>query len=338
MSSIKIRVLGGNQQVYQNNDTKLKELENIFKNMDTKKGKLANNSIISYVSKINRLSILCKNETFTNDKFLLNPQNVIKKIDNSDLKSKKDYISAISKYLSNKNVDKKILDKYREAMSKYKNDNEIIRNKNKATNKNVEKSISMENITKLINKFKINDEMDLTDLLIVLFYFGNTDNFIPRNDLPHFKFAIESYIKKKNYNKIYNYITLDRNKNPLKIIMNNYKTAPTYKTQIFNISDQLKHVLIMYIKRMKKESGDYIFLMRDNMSPYTNTAFSYVIERAMKNVLGSPINVDLARQIVATNWYKNNPLASQEQKDEFAKRFLHSSSTNFEYMRNNLNT
>ena len=89
MSSIKIRVLGGNQQVYQNNDTKLKELENIFKNMDTKKGKLANNSIISYVSKINRLSILCKNETFTNDKFLLNPQNVIKKIDNSNLKSKK---------------------------------------------------------------------------------------------------------------------------------------------------------------------------------------------------------------------------------------------------------
>jgi hypothetical protein len=336
MSSTRIRVIGGNQQEYQNNDEKLLELENVFKNMDTKKGKLANNSVKSYVSKLNRLSILCKNHSFKDDKFLMSPQNVIIKLNQSNFKSKKDYISAICKYLSSKNVDKKILDTYRDAMNEYKAETENIRNKNKASEKNVEKSISMGNIEKLISKFKINDEMDLMDLLIVLFYFGNTDNFIPRNDLPHFKFVNESYIKRKNYNKIYNYITLDRNKNPLKIIMNNYKTAPTYGSQEFDISNQLKYVITMYIKKMKKQSGDYVFLMSDNMSPYTNTGFSYVIERAMKNVLGSPINVDLARQIVATNWYKNNPLASKEEKENFAKRFLHSATTNFEYMRNNL--
>lgn len=337
MSSTRIRVIGGNQQLYQNDDTKLQELENVFKNMDTKKGKLSSNSIKSYVSKLNRLSILCKNKSFTDDNFLMSPQNVINKINSSTLKSKKDYISAICKYLSSKNVDKKILEKYRDAMNDFKADTENIRNKNQASEKNVEKSISMENIKKLIGKFKINDEMDLMDLLIVLFYFGNTDNFIPRNDLPHFKFVNASYINRKNHNKIYNYITLDRNKNPLNIIMNNYKTAPTYGTQKFEISNELKHILTLYIKRMKKQSGDYIFLMRDGMTPYTNTGFSYVIERAMKNVLGSPINVDLARQIVATNWYKNNPLASKEEKEQFAKRFLHSSATNFEYMRNNLN-
>ena len=38
-------------------------------------------------------------------------------------------------------------------------------------------SISMENIEKLISKFKVNDEMDLMDLLIVLFYFGNKNYF-----------------------------------------------------------------------------------------------------------------------------------------------------------------
>jgi hypothetical protein len=338
MSSTRIRVIGGNSDVvFENKQDKLNELETIFKNMATKKGKLSDNSIKSYVSKLNRLSILCLNHSFYNDKFLMTPKNVINKIDNSALKSKKDYIGAICKYLSYKPVDPSILKQYHDAMNNYKNETNKTRDKNQATQINVEKSLSMEDIKKKIIKFKINDEFDLFDLVIVLFYFGNTDNFIPRNDLPNFKITYEPYIRKPNMNKLYNYLTIDRKNKPLKIVMNNYKTAPTYGKKEFNISNELKHVLTIYLTQLKKQPGDNLFVMRDGMTPYTKTAFAYAIERAMKNVLGTPINVDLARQIITTNWYKNNPLASKEQKDEFASRFLHSASTNFEYMRNNLN-
>ena len=338
MSSTRIRVIGGsNNVVFENKQDKLNELENIFKNMTTKKGILSSNSIKSYVSKLNRLSILCLNHSFYNDKFLMTPKNVISKIENSALKSKKDYIGAICKYLSHKTVDDSILKQYHDAMNVYKNETNKSRDKNQATEQNVEKSLSMDDIKKKISKFKINDEFDLFDLVIVLFYFGNTDNFIPRNDLPNFRITNETYVKKPTMNKLYNYLTIDRKNKPLKIIMNNYKTAPTYGKKEFNISNELKHVLNIYITKLKKQNGDYLFVMRDGMTPYTKTAFSYAIERAMKNVLGKPINIDLARQIVATNWYKNHPLASKEEKDEFASRFLHSASTNFEYMRNNLN-
>lgn len=338
MTSTRIRVSGGSANVvFENKPEKLKELETIFKSMDTKKGKLSSNSIKSYVSKLNRLSILCLNHSFYNDKFLMTPKKVINKIDNSNLKSKKDYIGAICKYLSHKKIDESILKQYHDAMNVYKNETNKSRDKNQATPINVYKSLSMEDIKNKISKFKINDEFDLFDLVIVLFYFGNTDNFIPRNDLPNFKITYEPYTRKPAMNKLFNYLTIDRKNKPLKLIMNNYKTAPTYGKKEFNISNELKHVLTIYLNQLKKQPGDYLFVMRDGMTPYTKSGFAYAIERAMKNVLGTPINVDLARQIITTNWYKNNPLASKEEKDEFASRFLHSASTNFEYMRSNLN-
>lgn len=338
MTSTRIRIVGGNNQVeFKNDDNKMNELENIFKNMNTKKGKLSSQSIKSYISKLNRISILCLNHSFTDDKFLMNPKKVINTIEKSNLKYKKDYIGAICKYLSHKTVPENILKEYRDAMNNYKNDITQKRNQNQASEENVEKSLSMQDIIKKINKFKVNDEMDLFDLLIVMFYFGNTENFIPRNDLPNFKISTDAYVNKKTMNKLYNYITINRKKQPIKIVMNNYKTSPTYGTKIFNISNELKRVLTLYINRFKKQSGDYLFLMNDNMIPYSKSAFSYAIERAMKNVLGKPINVDLARQIITTAWYKEHPLASKQEKDDFASRFLHSASTNFEYMRNNLN-
>lgn len=338
MSSTRIRVVGGNNKiVFENDSNKLNELENVFKSMTTKKGKLSTISIKSYISKLNRISILCLNHSFNSDKFLLSPKKVINCIDKSNLKQKKDYIGAICKYLTSKNVSENILKQYREAMNKYKNDTTKTRDKNQATPENVEKSLSMQDIKTAIKNFQVQDEMDLMDLLIVLFYFGNTDNFIPRNDLSNMKITTETYPKKKTMNKLYNYITINRLHKPMKIIMNNYKTSSTYGTKEFNISNDLKYILTQYLNKFKKQAGDYLFVMRDGMTPYTKTAFAYVIERAMKNVLKKPINVDLARQIVATNFYKHNPLASKEEKENFASRFLHSATTNFEYMRNNLN-
>lgn len=326
---------GGSSVAYAKNKSSDDNLYNHFKNLKTGKNtSLSDISIKNYISKLNRISILINNKCFENDKFLFNPDIVIDAIENSNLKSKKDYISAISKYLRSINADKSIIDKYQQAMSQFMKKQTDSRKDNLATEENAKKSLSMREIEKRLNSFQIRNNEDLFNISIVAFYFGNTENLVPRNDLANIKIISPAKSKKK-LDDNFNYLVVENSGEPVQIIFCSYKTSKIYGQRSFKISKYLKKILFTYIKKFNKKYNNLLFTRR-NGEPFANSTFSKIIENAMTSILGKPIGVDLVRQIVATNFYHKNPLASKNQKEEFASRFLHSSATNQEYMRQNL--
>jgi hypothetical protein len=219
-------------------------------------------------------------------------------------------------------------------MNLYKKEQINTRNDNKASENNVEKSMPLDEIKNKLLNFNIVSNKDLLDALLVCFYFGNTDNLVLRNDLPNMR-IISITRSKKQIPKDFNYLVVDKDNNAIKIIMKSYKTSATFGTKSFGLSNNLKVLLKDYLKRYNKTTGDFLFT-RDG-KPYSHQNFAYLLETANKNVIGKPIGIDLARQIITTDFYLKHPLASKNEKDAFAEKFLHSASTNAEYMRNNLN-
>lgn len=322
------------------------DLSQIFLGMSSKKEKpLSAASIKSYISKLNRISMMMTKKPFENYNFLLEPEDVINEIDKSPLKSKKDYYAAISKYLKFKNVDTKILNAYSKAMNTSKESEKLIRNDNLAKPEDIKKTnnMSLKDIQSKIKNYSIMDDKGIIDdnklinKLITSFYFMNFENglpiLVPRNDLIDIK-LVSSMKAKKPLSPEYNYLVMDGYM-PTKIIMNKYKTNATYGKQSFKISPELTNILKEYIKEYKKQNGDYLFLMRDN-KPFKSNNFSNIIELAMKDVLNTPIGIDLIRQIVLSNVYNSNPLMSINEKEQVARALLHSPNVSQEYLRKDL--
>lgn len=336
----KIYKLKNSNEKYEVNNDLLTE----FSNMESRNGtSLSRYSCKSYASKINRIAILMTNKPYEDYKYFVNNvDNIIKSVNASDLKSKKDYFSAINKLLKSKNVNDTILDKYKQAMKIQKENEDETRGNNMATDSNVKKSKQagndLEDIQTKIKKYSIIDENNkiddskLINLLLVSFYFMNK-NFIPRNDLPEFKIVSVNKSKKPLSNE-FNYLVITPNKKPVKIIMKNYKTKTTYGTQSFNLSPFLDNVLQLYLTEYNKQTGDYLFVDK-NDKPFKHSNFSNLIENSMNDILGSKIGIDLARQIVLSNTYNNNLLTINEKK-ELARAFLHSPDIAQEYIRINL--
>ena len=336
----KIYKLKNSNEKYEVNNDLLTE----FSNMESRNGtSLSPYSCKSYASKVNRIAILMTNKPYEDYKYFVNNvDNIIKSVNASDLKSKKDYFSAINKLLKSKNVNDTILDKYKQAMKINKEQEDETRGNNMATDSNVKKSKQagndLEDIQTKIKKYSIMDENNkiddskLINLLLVSFYFMNK-NFIPRNDLPEFKIVSVNKSKKPLSNE-FNYLVITPNKKPVKIIMKNYKTKSTYGTQSFNLSPFLDNVLQLYLTEYNKQTGDYLFVDK-NDKPFKHSNFSNLIENSMNDILGSKIGIDLARQIVLSNTYNNNLLTINEKK-ELARAFLHSPDIAQEYIRINL--
>jgi hypothetical protein len=339
MTSTKLYRLKNSNESYQVNNDLLTE----FTNMKNRNGEsLSPYSCKSYASKVNRISILMTNKPYDDFKYFVNNvDNIIKKVNESELKSKKDYFSAINKLLKSKNVNETILEKYKQAMKIQKEKEQETRGENLATDTNIKKSQtagnSLEDIQNKIKKYSImeNGKIDDTKLinkLLISFYFMNP-HFIPRNDLPEFK-IISINKSKKPLPDEFNYIVINPDKKPMKIIMKNYKTKSKYGTQSFKISQFLDDILQIYFKEYNKMPGDYLFVDRNN-KPFKHSNFSNIIENAMNDILGSKIGVDLARQIVLSNLYNDN-LMSINDKKELARAFLHSPEIAQEYVRINL--
>ena len=295
----------------------------------------------TYISKINRIAFMMTGKPYEQADFLLDANSVIKKIEASDLKGKKDYLAAISKLLRHKKASEDVLAKYGKAMIKEKEIETTARGNNKSKAKDIEKTNGM-NLTEIQKKIKNYEPLDdakLINKILVSFYFMNNNPegipyFVPRNDLPEFK-IVSLNRAKKSLPVEYNYLVIDANKKPTRIIMKNYKTKATYGSQSFQISPMLVDLLQAYIVEFKKQSGDFLFVDKNNQ-PFKHNNFSNIIENAMNDVLGSRIGVDLARQIVLTNIYNDYPLMTINQKAELARAFLHSAAMSGEYLRPDL--
>jgi hypothetical protein len=321
----------------------LDTLQQDFISMGSKRGKsLTAQTIRSYISKINRIAYMMTNKPYEDYKIFNNADAVIKEVQNSGLKSKKDYLAAISKLLRHKKAKEEVLAKYAQAMGKEKETETKTRGDNLAKKEDVKKTdgMTLKEIQKKINDYDILDNGKIDDAklinkLLVSFYFMNP-YFIPRNDLPEFK-IVSINRAKKQLSPDFNYIVIDANKKPIKITMKNYKTKATYGTQSFKVSSELADILQKYLQQYGKTSGEFLFVDR-NGKPFKHSNFANLIENAMETILGNGkrIGIDLARQIVLSNMYNDNKIMSINEKAELARAFLHSSNVANEYVRVNL--
>ena len=305
-----------------------KEFNNILSNRNGEK--LSNNSIRSYTSKIQKLSILCNKKPYQTHNFLTNPEKVIQCINTHIKKSKKDYYSAIIKLLKSKNIDESIISQYSNEMKNQKTSEDTERGNNNVSQVHLDKlgNLDYETIKKSIIDCKPETKQQLTNQLICAFYFLN--EFTPRNDLYNMKLRTNN--NKKPVNPLNNYIIINKDKKAISIVMLCYKTMATYNKQIFSISSDLQKILDMYINELNKDAGEYLFI-DTNGEPYTSNNFNNYIHKAMNSILKSPLNIDLIRQFKLTNLFSTHPNMTINQRAEMARNFLHSPTVALEYNR-----
>jgi hypothetical protein len=313
-----------------------KTLTDIFSNMKTPKGnKYSDITIKNYVSKINKTLKLLDKKEF-NIKFFEDYNNVITKLKESKFKNLKDYMTPIVLLLKHFKISNDIIKNYHGIMSDEKEKENNDRGDNKLNGEDKKNFLSLNTINKLIDEYDIYDndgQIDpdkLTNRLIVSFYFKNTDNLVPRNDLNIMKLI--SVNKVKNMNLDFNYISFGDKYEPKNIILNKYKTETTYgNKKKFNISKNLTDYISIYCELFKKNNGDYLFT-NDKNQPYDKTPFLNLIKRAMVDVLKKPISIDLVRSIIITNYYST--LKSINDKKKFHNDvLLHSSNIGEQYVK-----
>ena len=309
------------------------ELHTVFGSLKTNKGEhLSKITVSNYSTKINRLAQMITGADYTDSKFLHDYAKVIKHITECDLKSKKDYITPIVRLLRDEGDNEKAIEKYLEFMGEMKSKEEHVRGENVLT-KQSDKDNSM-TLQEVMDRYKAysvydGDKLNLNKLLyklIVAFYFDS--NIVPRNDLGVFKLAKYG---KKDLNPANNYVLM-KGDVPYKIVMLAYKTSSTYGRQTFDITEGLGKLLKLYISEFNKSNGDLLFTFKDES--INDNTFLALIKRAMTAVVGKPLNVDLIRSIIITDFYSK--VRSINEKQEFARKFLHSKNVAEEYVKVNL--
>lgn len=318
----------------------MEQLTTIFQGMKTRTGQsLRPLTVNNYTTKINKLSQIVNGANYDGtNAWMLKPENVLEKLRATHLKSQKDYISPVVKLLHHLKVDENIIKRYNTDMSDLKSAEDSIRKDNKANDKEKQNAIPLKDINKAIDMYSIKDSKGNIDdnklicKLIVCLYFKN--ELIARNNYYNMKIATTTK-KLKDLNTKFNYLIVSRDMKPLQFIMLNYKTSDKYGIQKFNIvDDTLKKLLELYLSEWKRQPGELLFVM-NNGNEFKSSNFSNLIEQCMKKVLGKPINIDLIRKIHITSFFSEG-LHSENDKESFAKRLLHSANVQKEYVKINL--
>lgn len=116
-----------------------------------------------------------------------------------------------------------------------------------------------------------------------------------------------------------------------KVIFNNYKTDIKYGQQVFKIKDpELNRLIDTYIKMKKLREGDYLFsLETDNERPIAQSNFSKKVEEVFYKVYKEPISVRFLRMSWISALMKTNP--TNKEMKELAKEMAHSTDEQSRY-------
>ena len=289
------------------------------------------NSILSYTTKLQKLSVLATGHLYKNSDFLMDTDKIIGIISSNVKKSAKDYYAAIVKLLkSKKDIPTSVITTYSDVMKHEKTTEDLQRGDNNLSEKHKTRltGLTLDIIKKRIIDYKPSNDIEMVYQLICAFYWLNA--FTPRNDLLTFKLRASN--NKKPYNPEFNYIVINAELVPKKIVMLSYKTSKTYGRQEFNISPELGKYLHGYLLEYKKQPGDFVFVDKHN-TQFKVSNFSNLILKASQSVIGADLNVDLIRQYKLTNIFNSNPNMTINDRNELARNYLHSSETALEYAR-----
>lgn len=118
-------------------------------------------------------------------------------------------------------------------------------------------------------------------------------------------------------------VLIIKNRTPVKFIFNDFKTASTFKTQIFEIPKIAQAIIKKYIKVYNKQIGDYLFTpeLCKNIE-YTEDKFSLYFTSVFKKIYGENITNTWLRRSWAT--YQLNKNQTKEEIENDAKFMAHS--------------
>ena len=115
-----------------------------------------------------------------------------------------------------------------------------------------------------------------------------------------------------------------------RFVFNEYKTAKSLQQQIVNIPDDLKEILLSYIKSKKLSVGDYLFhLDRDKREIISQPNFSSKISKVFAKIHGTEISNRYLRYSASTT--ANNQNLSKKERQQLAYDMGHSLNQNLSY-------
>jgi hypothetical protein len=302
-------------------------------------------TIKTYINSINAIYRLITNANYDdNIDILVHPVDVIAAIDASTYRNKSMLYTSIIKLfngLSSSNLKydflKPLVDRaYYPAFIKEKYTETSKLNKNLADADQLGRYLDLPTILDRIEKYPARHPSgrvmpeNLKSKLILAFYFLNKW-WKPRNDLGALQLA------KKDDAPLLpntgNYLLLNRANKPDSIMLNVYKTASTYGTQILKLSPVLKSILVEYMAYNNKKVGDYLFANASGM-PYTDNAMLKHVYSAFLDVLDVNMTIDHARQIQITDFMRGMP--STAARIVNAAAYLHNTETAQGYVKKNI--
>lgn len=311
-------------------------LKEYFAKMKSRNGvSLAKTTINNYINKINRLSEIVRGvpQSDLDFSWLDQHEKVLDKLRKSTLTSKKDYLSPVCRILKERDVSQDILEPYQRSMADHKKDEDHQRGENKATPSQLQRFLPLDQIKKAYHDYdwsaQPNQQKGLLCKTIVAFYFMN--ELVPRNNLNVLK-LVSSRRKPKDCRNDCNYVLVDDNDTPQSLLWCRYKTDSTYGKVKFPVTPELAKILKVYIRAFDRKKGQYLFPSGPDGEPYSEKRFAEIVPEAHQEVVGKPLNIDLIRAIHITDFFKHGPHSINEEEN-FAKRFLHSSDVQREYMR-----
>jgi hypothetical protein len=247
------------------------------------------------------------NKEIKNFNFLKNKDEVLTKIKDLKPTTQRSYIISICSILRDNTKMKKTYDEYFELLKSF-NDNLKVNNEKTTTQ---EKNwITQEEVLKIHNDLKEDVENSLTKKRkIDKLLFKKLLNYMilslytliqPRRNKDYSLMRIASNIEDTNYN----YLVIDK-KNNMKFILNNYKTEKKYHSVEIEIPENLKNVILLYLKHhplkleLKNKEFNIPFLVEDSKELKSSTEITKILNK----IFNKKISSSMLRNIFLTSKY-----------------------------------
>ena len=247
------------------------------------------------------------NKEIKNFNFLKNKDEVLTKIKDLKPTTQRSYIISICSILRDNTKMKKTYDEYFELLKSYNDTLRVNNEKSTTQEKNwitqeevlkVHKTLKEDIENSLSKKRKIDKQLfkKLLNYMILSLY----TLIQPRRNKDYSLMRISSNMDDTNFN----YLVIDK-KNNMKFILNNYKTEKKYHSVEIDIPDDLKQVILLYLKyhplklELKNKEFNIPFLVEDGKELKTSTEITKILNK----IFDKKISSSMLRNIFLTSKY-----------------------------------
>ena len=247
------------------------------------------------------------NKEIKNFNFLKNKDEVLTKIKDLKPTTQRSYIISICSILRDNTKMKKTYDEYFELLKSYNDTLRVNNEKSTTQEKNwitqeevlkVHKTLKEDIENSLSKKRKIDKQLfkKLLNYMILSLY----TLIQPRRNKDYSLMRISSNMDDTNFN----YLVIDK-KNNMKFILNNYKTEKKYHSVEIDIPDDLKQVILLYLKyhplklELKNKEFNIPFLVEDGKDLKTSTEITKILNK----IFDKKISSSMLRNIFLTSKY-----------------------------------